>query len=125
MLLALLLILAGLAGAIAPQTAKAEDYGLEVAGIGVTSENASNITGPGITGKVSFDPGTRTLTLDNATIEGEIRDERDNIILFIELKGSNTIKGFDAIYMRAGSLHITPRGGGEASPSKPELSRLM
>ena len=112
MLLALLLILAGLVGAIAPQTAKAEDYGLEVAGIGVTSENASNITGPGITGKVSFDPGTRTLTLDNATIEGEIRDERDNIILFIELKGSNTIKGFDAIYMRAGSLHITPGGGG-------------
>ena len=124
MLLVLLLVVAGLAGAIAPQTAKAEDYGLKVAGIGVTSENASNITGPGITGKVSFDPGTRTLTLDNATIEGEIRDERNNIILFIELKGSNTIKGFDAIYMRAGSLHITS-GGGEASPSKPELSRLM
>ena len=112
MLLALLLILAGLAGAIAPQTAKAEDYGLKVAGIDVTSENASNITGPGITGKVSFDPGTRTLTLDNATIEGEIRDERDNIILFIELKGSNTIKGFNAIYMRAGSLRITSGGGG-------------
>ena len=125
MLLALLLILAGLAGAIAPQTAKAEDYALKVAGIGVTSENASNITGPGITGKVSFDPGTRTLTLDNATIEREIRDERDNRILSIELKGSNTIKGFDAIYMQAGSLRITPGGGGEASPSKPELSRLM
>ena len=113
MLLALLLILAGLAGAIAPQTAKAEDYGLEVAGIGVTSENASNITGPGITGKVSFDPGTRTLTLDNATIEGDIFENTGNSSLIIELKGSNTIKGFAAINMRTGSLRITSGGGGK------------
>ena len=39
MLLALLLILAGLAGAIAPQQAAAKDYGIQIGGKEVTSGN--------------------------------------------------------------------------------------
>ena len=34
----------------------------------VTSANASNITGEGITGTVSYNPGSNTLTLNGATI---------------------------------------------------------
>lgn len=39
-----------------------------VAGQLVTRENAGNVTGSGISGKVSYDHATATLTLDNATI---------------------------------------------------------
>ena len=48
---------------------QAKWYYLEVAGVFVTSGNCDNITGEGISGKVTFDPETRTLTLENATIE--------------------------------------------------------
>ena len=51
-----------------PTTARAETgYGLTVGDVEVTSSNAANITGDG---KVSYDPETNTLTLNNATIEG-------------------------------------------------------
>ena len=44
-------------------------YELYVADIQVTSDNASNITGDGITkGKISYAPDSKTLTLDNAVI---------------------------------------------------------
>lgn len=39
-----------------------------VAGHLVTRENASNVTGEGIGGKVSYDPETATLTLDNTIV---------------------------------------------------------
>lgn len=51
-----------------PSTMTAQDYCLDVGGIDVTSANCDNITGPTISGKVWFDPATRTLTLQNATI---------------------------------------------------------
>ena len=70
MLLALLLILAGLAGAIVPQQAAAKVYTIMVGDVQITSGNAANITGPNITGKVSFDESTYTLILNNATIDG-------------------------------------------------------
>ena len=47
----------------------ATDYGITVAGVKVTSDNASNITGTGIkSGKVTYSSGSKTLTLNNATI---------------------------------------------------------
>ena len=47
-----------------------EKYGFKVAGVDVTSDNYLNLTEiSGVSGKVYFDPNTRTLTLDNATIE--------------------------------------------------------
>ena len=72
-----------------------EKYGFKVAGVDVTSDNYLDLTEiNGVSGKVYFDPNTRTLTLDNATIEVDgcnaILNEtcRD---LVIELLGTNTI----------------------------------
>lgn len=72
-----------------------EKYGFKVAGVDVTSDNYLDLTEiNGVSGKVYFDPNTRTLTLDNATIEANdcnaILNEtcRD---LVIELLGTNTI----------------------------------
>ncbi|HRR59030.1 MAG TPA: T9SS type A sorting domain-containing protein [Paludibacteraceae bacterium] len=47
-----------------------ENYPLWVSGVQVTSANASAITGEGITGSVSYNDATKTLTLNNATITG-------------------------------------------------------
>jgi len=44
-------------------------YEVFVGGVQVTSKNASNITGSGISGKASYDAATNTLTLDNATLK--------------------------------------------------------
>ena len=44
------------------------NYNIWVGGIRVTSENKVGITGAGITGTVSYDPITSTLTLKNANI---------------------------------------------------------
>ncbi len=70
-------------------------YGLTVAGVEVTSENASNITGAKITsGTVSFDPQKNTLRLDNASISlynDSIVSGLENLTVF--LVGENTIYG--------------------------------
>mgnify|MGYP002644775281 FL=1 len=72
-----------------------ENYGFKVAGVDVTNDNYLNLTGiSGVSGKVYFDPSTRTLTLDNATIEADgcnaIWNETcDNLL--IKLLGTNTI----------------------------------
>ena len=71
-----------------------EKYGFKVAGVDVTGDNCLDLTEiSGVSGKVSFDPNTRTLTLDNATIE----IDGYNAILnqtckdfVIELLGTNT-----------------------------------
>lgn len=52
-----------------PQRAQAEDFGLRIAGVQVTSVNCGDLSViPGVTGFVKYDPRSRTLTLDNATI---------------------------------------------------------
>ncbi|MDO4725798.1 MAG: hypothetical protein Q4A56_01070 [Porphyromonadaceae bacterium] len=48
-----------------------DSYGLSIAGIVVTPDNASNITTGVTAGKVSYDPNNRILTLNNATIVSE------------------------------------------------------
>ena len=71
----------------------AEDYDLKVAGIQVTTENAAGITGTGINGTVSLsvetgETTTYTLTLEGATIDGNIES---NLNLTVHIKGTNTI----------------------------------
>ena len=72
-----------------------EKYGFKVAGVDVTSDNYLDLTEiSGVSGKVYFDPNTRTLTLDNATIEVDGCNAIYNIncrYLVIELLGTNTI----------------------------------
>ena len=80
------------------------DYGLAVGGVAVTASNASNITGPGISGRASFDPGTNTLTLEDFSYTGPGYETEGfygtaNYCLFlggdneitVELKGSSSI----------------------------------
>ncbi len=73
---------------------------LSVAGIRLTSENCNNISNfNGVSGRVSYDSSTQTLTLDNATITatGEYGYGINNWIdgLTIKLIGSNTITAYD------------------------------
>ena len=72
-----------------------ETYGIKIAGEDITGYNRYDLTEiSGVSGKVSFDPNTRTLTLDNATIEANdynaILNETCDY-LTIELIGTNTI----------------------------------
>ena len=72
-----------------------ETYGIKIAGEDITGYNRYDLTEiSGVSGKVSFDPNTRTLTLDNATIEADgsnaIKNETCDY-LTIELIGTNTI----------------------------------
>lgn len=66
-------------------------YEVYVADIQVTSENCGGVTGTGISGSVTYDYTTHTLTLDNATIDGSIanRDER-GMAFSIVVKGKNS-----------------------------------
>ena len=71
-----------------------EKYGFKVAGVDVTSDNYLDLTEiNGVSGKVYFDPNTRTLTLDNATIEifgyNAVLNETSKDLV-IELLGTNT-----------------------------------
>ena len=70
-------------------------YGFKVAGVDVTNDNYLDLTEiNGVSGKVYFDPNTRTITLDNATIEANdynaILNETCDYLM-IELIGTNTI----------------------------------
>lgn len=71
-------------------------YFITVADTAVTSDNCSNVTGNRIKGKISYDPDTETLMLNNAVIDGDIYPddfygevENLNIILI----GENIING--------------------------------
>lgn len=83
-----------------------ETYGIKVAGEDITGYNRYDLTEiSGVSGKVSFDPNTRTLTLDNATIEADgsnaILNETCDY-LTIELIGTNNINvtGAVGIYLK-------------------------
>ena len=72
-----------------------ETYGIKIAGEDITGYNRYDLTEiNGVSGKVYFDPNTRTLTLDNATIEANdynaILNETCDY-LSIELIGTNNI----------------------------------
>jgi len=95
-------------------------YSLWVAGVQVNEINASDITGTGITGKVSYVPDTKTLTLDNATIIGYKKEEdkggynicgiKSEADLNVVLKGINNIQFgglFDNSEMSATGIECT------------------
>ncbi len=90
MYLTLVLIMMSSAFAMAQET-----YGIKIAGEDITSYNRYDLTEiSGVSGKVYFDPNTRTLTLENATIEANdynaILNETCDY-LSIELIGTNNI----------------------------------
>ena len=94
-----------------------EKYGFKVAGVDVTNDNYLDLTEiNGVSGKVYFDPNTRTLTLDNATIEA---DDYNAILnetcdyLTIELIGTNNIDvtGAAGIYLKEETTIWSNSGG--------------
>ena len=92
-------------------------YGFKVAGVDVTNDNYLDLTEiNGVSGKVYFDPNTRTLTLDNATIEAydynAILNETCDY-LTIELIGTNTIyvTGAAGIYLKEETTIWSNSGG--------------
>lgn len=72
-----------------------ETYGIKIAGEDITGYNRYDLTEiSGVSGKVYFDPNTRTLTLENATIEADGCNAILNKTcdyLSIELIGTNNI----------------------------------
>lgn len=56
--------------AMAAPAPAATNYQIWVGGVEVTSDNASSITGPNISGTASYDAASNTLTLNNANITG-------------------------------------------------------
>lgn len=106
-----------------------EKYGFKVAGVDVTSDNYLDLTEiNGVSGKVYFDPNTRTLTLDNATIEANDCNAILNETckdLVIELIGTNTINVTNSagIYTRESTVIL---GDGDAKLSvKSDLCALL
>lgn len=106
-----------------------EKYGFKVAGVDVTSDNYLDLTEiNGVSGKVYFDPNTRTLTLDNATIEANDCNAILNETckdLVIELIGTNTIDVTNSagIYTRESTV-ILGDGGAKLSV-KSDLCALL
>lgn len=68
------------------------DYYLSVAGFKVTSANASKITGNGISGTVSYNNSTKTLTLNNAKITGSHISGGGNYIEFYGIESYDDLK---------------------------------
>ena len=92
-------------------------YGFKVAGVDVTNDNYLDLTEiSGVSGTVYFDPNTRTLTLDNATIEANdcsaILNETCDY-LTIELIGTNNIDvtGAVGIYLKEETTIWSNSGG--------------
>ena len=84
-------------------------YGFKVAGIDVTSRNCNDLSViDGVSGTAKYDPETKTLFLDNATIEasGDTKGiDNDTIThLTINVTGDNTIKANHSALM----LNKTP-----------------
>ena len=81
-----------------------EAYGIKVAGVEVTSENCADLSViEGVSGKVSFDAATNTLTLDNATIvnakeEAILNDRCEDLV--IKVLGKNNITAADSAGIR-------------------------
>ncbi|WP_154327948.1 leucine-rich repeat protein [Sodaliphilus pleomorphus] len=75
---------------------KVVDYGVNVGTVAVNNTNNEGITGEGISGWVSYDPDTKTLTLHNATISSD-KPLKYSVIYFSEddmtlnLVGNNSV----------------------------------
>lgn len=90
-------------------TQDATEYDLWVGGVQVTSENASNIAGEGITGTAAYDADTHTLTFVNATITtggtqgANVKSESIDLTIAgdVDMSGCST-----AIRIDGGSLTI-------------------
>ena len=97
-----------------PQQAQAESYDLKIAGVQVNSDNCNNLSViDGVSGTVKYNPATKTLTLDNATINetGESNGIWGKIDgLTVQVKGTVSVTAKDAALVFHKSATLT--GGG-------------
>ena len=107
-----------------------ETYGIKIAGEDITGYNRYDLTEiSGVSGTVYFDPNTRTLTLDNATIEANdynaILNETCDY-LTIELIGTNTINVTNSagIYLKEETT-IWSNSGGKLSVKSDRCALLF
>ena len=105
-----------------------EEYVLWIAGVKVTSENCSDLTAiPGVKGKVSYDPTTKTLYLEDASIEGgEYRQGLwSNDLLTCVVKGKVSITSNND-NSSAMELHQNAviKGNGQLTLKAPESSAI-
>ena len=95
---------------------ESKSYGIDVAGIGITTINAGGVEGTGInSGTVTYDEGTKTLTLSNVDIEGQIAlSESVTDIINIRLIGDNKVHMADgkAFYTKEGGFRFYSDGTG-------------
>ena len=106
-----------------------EAYGIKIAGVEVTSENCADLSViEGVSGKVSFDAATNTLTLDNATIvnakeEAILNDRCEDLV--IKVLGKNNITAADSAGIRlVGSTTILGVGASSMLNVKSDYSAL-
>lgn len=101
-----------------------ESFDIKVAGI-VPEENG-DITGASSTGTVTYDATTRTLTLNNATIDGDIikSSSADDKTLIIKLEESNSLTGSIAFNSQLGDLTFTGDGSLAISSEEGVLSGI-
>lgn len=100
-------------------SAKAQGYGIEIKGTAVTAGNAASIwTGSGEErGAITFDPTTRTLTLDNVKMlcsgyEEGISIKEDAPAVTILLKGDNVLTHeLGRVSLEGEQVTITGKGG--------------
>lgn len=87
------------------------DYNLVVGGVDVTSKNAADIFGDG---KVSYNPNTKILTLNNAVLNSGIyrKSDEDDGDLTVNVAGENTINVTDTYGIALGANALSLQGSG-------------
>ena len=132
-------LLMGLLFALFTLTASAQaNYDLHICGTQVTSMNCDDLSViDGVSGIVNFNPETNTLTLDNATINLNVKPANypqaisSSINLTILLKGNNIVKNTasgssNPVILSTENLTITSTEGGELYMEKTDnLSSLI
>ena len=98
---------------IGPAPAPITEYELMIAGTKVNEKNCGNLSEiEGVDGTVKYDDETKTLTLENATINVGEKNAIFSVIdgLTIKVVGNNTLKGSEAAIVFSKPMAIT--GGG-------------
>ncbi|MGM9746518.1 MAG: leucine-rich repeat protein [Paludibacteraceae bacterium] len=103
-------------------------YGLVVGDVEVTDRNKDKITGEAITGTISYDSETSTLTLDNASIAATatfgIKQLTELDSLHINVVGNDTVRGKDTPILLYTNTAMSISGDGHLYVELPESELL-
>ncbi len=95
---------------------KVVNYGIRLANVNVTDKNCNDLSViPGVSGTVKYEPETKTLFLENATITADEEHGIENYLidsLTINVTGKNNITTTDGSAINLYPNHTTINGGG-------------